>query len=251
LGQVGGHDLTDENQKEDLITSEEINAPVAESTAEATVPKKKSRRNNKFYTGESWMQISFPSAKDPTFAARHGNMTTCVVTIEADDDFVVFFDTKPKIYSVLRTGSNSDAIARLIDRVKKDLLATFPQLEGKIAHSELRGPSVQGLSHNPERYAAKGIRADTPYPGLYMGSSDLTVGDSFSGSIVAGWLAANAVVGYSAVDHLFLEKNITSDLEQFMDLPDAPDEECVAVPYSLPPPKDEEVTQDAGEEEAQ
>jgi all-trans-retinol 13,14-reductase len=251
LGQVGGTDRTDENKNEDMIFSEEINAPVAESTAEATGPKKKTRRNNKFYTGESWMQISFPSAKDPTFAARHGSMTTCVVTIEADDDFVLFFDTKPKIYSVLRTGSNSDAIARLMDRVKKDLLANFPQLEGKIDHSELRGPFVQGLSHNPERYAAKGIRADTPYPGLYMGSSDLTVGDSFSGSIVAGWLAANAVVGYSAVDYLFLEKNVTSDLEQFMDLPDVPDEECVAVPYSLLPAKDQEVTQDAGEEVAQ
>lgn len=97
----------------------------------------------------------------------------------------------------------------------------------------LCGPFTKGLSHNPERYAAKGIRADTPYPGLFVGGSDLTVGDSFSGSIVGSWLAVNAVMGYDTLDLLFLEKNITSDLERFMIPPgfaDDPESE-VAVPY--------------------
>ena len=247
LGQIGGNDEVGEGQRsDDQVILEEINAPVAELTAELSGPKKKSRRN-KFDTGVSWIQIAFPSAKDPTFASRHGNMSTCVVTVEADDDFVVLFDTKPKIYSFLRSNSSSDAATRLLERVKKDLLDTFPQLEGKVEASELRGPFVQGLSHNPERYAAKGIRADTPYPGLYMGTPDLTVGDSFSGSIVAGWLAANAVVGYSAVDYLFLDKNITTDLEQFTDHPDIQDQECLAVPYNPSPSIGHEVTQGTGE----
>ena len=91
------------------------------------------------------------------------------------------------------------------------------------------------MSHNPERYAAKGIRADTPYPGLFVGGSDLTVGDSFSGSIVGSWLAANAVMGYSTLDLLFLEKNITSDLERILIPPDIPDdpEVEIAVPFEL------------------
>lgn len=61
----------------------------------------------------------------------------------------------------------------------------------------------------------------------------MTVGDSFSGSIVGNWLAANAVMGYDSLDLMFLEKNITSDLERFMIPPgiaDDPDSE-VAVPY--------------------
>lgn len=58
-----------------------------------------------------------------------------------------------------------------------------------------------------------------PYPGLYIGGADLTVGDSTSGSIVGGWLAANAVMGYSLLDHVYLKKNITSDLQQFLDEP--------------------------------
>lgn len=52
-----------------------------------------------------------------------------------------------------------------------------------------------------------------------MGGSDLTVGDSFSGSIAGAWLAANAVMGYSFIDQLYLGKNITSDLRQFLDDP--------------------------------
>jgi hypothetical protein len=64
-----------------------------------------------------------------------------------------------------------------------------------------------------------------------MGGSDLTVGDSFAGSIVSGWLAANAIVGYSAFDLLFLKKNISTDLEQCIPSPDVEAEDDVAVPY--------------------
>ena len=78
------------------------------------------------------------------------------------------------------------------------------------------------------------MRPDSPYPGLYVGGSDLTVGESFGGSIVGGWLVANSVLGYSAIDHLFLRKNITSDIEQFLELPDIPDEPNVAVPFDVP-----------------
>jgi len=67
-----------------------------------------------------------------------------------------------------------------------------------------------------------------------MGGSDLTVGDSFSGATVGGWLVANAVCGYNAVDHLVLRKNITSDLEQFLAAPMLEDGEDVAVPFTTP-----------------
>jgi hypothetical protein len=114
-------------------------------------------------------------------------------------------------------------------------LPSFPfllKLIDKVLHAEISGPFQKGLSHNPERYAAKGIRTDTPYPGLYMGGSDLTVGDSVSGSIVGGWLVANALCGYNAIDHLFLHKNITSDVQQFLEPPSLRDDnDDVAVPY--------------------
>ncbi len=58
-----------------------------------------------------------------------------------------------------------------------------------------------------------------PYPGLFIGGADLTVADSTSGAIVGGWLAANAIMGYSLMDQLYLKKNVTSDLQQFLDEP--------------------------------
>jgi hypothetical protein len=113
----------------------------------------------------------------------------------------------------------------------------------KILHYEISGPFQKGLSHNVERYIAKGIRTDSPYPGLYVGGSDLTVGDSFSGSLVGGWLVANALCGYNTIDYLFLQKNITSDIQRFLEPPKSrihtSYENVEAVPYDNPPSKDE------------
>lgn len=104
------------------------------------------------------------------------------------------------------------------------------------------------MSHNQERYVAKGIRADTPYPGLYVGGSDLTIGDSFPGSLLGGWLVANALCGYDSFDYLFLQKNITADLQQFLEPPkhvDADENNNVAVPYKTALPETlEEVDED-------
>ncbi|CAB9508381.1 All-trans-retinol 13,14-reductase [Seminavis robusta] len=208
----------------------------------ATAPKKHTGKV-KYDAGASWMQISFPSAKDPSWEERHGKVTTCVVTVEADDDFVVHYDTKPKLFSiVVNKVKDVGNRTRLMDKVRKDLLDVYPQLEGKIEEESLSGPFTKGLSHTPERYAAKGVRADTPYPGLFVGGPDLTVGDSFSGSIVGSWLLANAVIGYGTLDLLFLSKNVTSDLGKFMHQPVFSDDEelDVAVPFEQRQAQEEE-----------
>lgn len=232
LGEIGGG-VADDDKDDDEVKIDEVNhEPVGEShalTSKTTSKPKKSRRV-KFEAGRSWMQIAFPSAKDPSFESRHGKITTCVVTVEADDDFVTPFDSKPKMY-VIQRGKDETHPDHLwlMQRVQKDLLETYPQLDGKILHSKLVGPLHRGLSHTPERYAAKGVRPDSPYPGLFCGGSDLTVGESFSGSIVGGWLTSNAVMGYTALDHLYLQKNVTSDIARYLEPPDIPNEEDLAV----------------------
>jgi hypothetical protein len=120
-----------------------------------------------------------------------------------------------------------------LDKVTKDLVEIYPQLEGRIDCAEIRGPYRRGLSHTPVRFAAKGIRAETPYPHLYVGGSDLTVGDSFGSAAVGAWLVSNAVVGYTAIDHFLLQKNLTSDLAEFVEPPAIHDEEDLAVPYTV------------------
>eukprot|EP00980_Cylindrotheca_fusiformis_P002187 scaffold499_cov120-Cylindrotheca_fusiformis.AAC.10 len=239
LGEIGWVDESSEEEVDpnDINKDPAENPQGSESLSrdkrnEAGVAKAAKKRRTKFETGKSWIQISFPSAKDPSFESRHGSLTTCVVTVEADDDFVTMSDSKPKIYSIHKNKGEASADGqRLIERIRRDLLDVYPQLEGKILSSRLVGPLLRGLSHNPERYVAKGVRPGSLYPGLYVGGSDLTVGDSFSGSVVGGWLVANAVVGYNAVDHLFLQKNITSDIARFLEEPDIPEEEDIAVPY--------------------
>jgi hypothetical protein len=240
IGGVSAGDADTEGDKPDASKSleQEINVDAVSDGAARKSSKPRGRKLVKFETGSSWMRISFPSAKDPSFEARHGNISTCVVTIEADDSFVTFFDTtKPKLFVTSKESATMDADrVRLLERVQKDLLDLYPQVEDKILHRELRGPFQRGLSHTPERYAAKGVRPQSPYPSLFLGGSDLTVGDSFAGSVVGGWLAANAVIGYSTLDHLFLGKNITSDLEQSLEPPilDQGDDETtehLAVPY--------------------
>lgn len=99
------------------------------------------------------------------------------------------------------------------------------------------GPMRSGLKHDPPKFAIKGNRPGTSYPGLVIGGADITVGDSFSGSIAGAWLAANTIMGYSFIDQLYLKKNITSDLRQFLDEPGMAVErngeivEDVAVPF--------------------
>lgn len=88
----------------------------------------------KFDAGVSWMQISFPSAKDPSWEERHGKVSTCVVTVEADDDFVVHYDTKPKLFSIVPNKVNDTGNrGRLMEKVKRDLLELYPQLQGRFA----------------------------------------------------------------------------------------------------------------------
>jgi hypothetical protein len=250
LGEIGG---ADEDGGGDEVEVDAINQDPSDNPqgAEGASSMPKTNRKVKYIAGSSWMQISFPSAKDPSFESRHGKITTCVVTVEADDDFVTPFETKPKLYAIQKGKGEAHHpdFKWLMERVQSELLETYPQLKGKIMNSSLVGPLYRGLSHNPQRYAAKGVRPESPYPGLYSGGSDLTIGESFSGSIVGGWLAANAVVGYSAVDHLFLQKNITSDIARYMELPEAVSEADLAVDFD-PEATDQPTDVKAGNEES-
>lgn len=229
-GEIGWVDDVGRND-EGEVKVEEINHDTSQNPQESPVARDDKRKGReKFQTGVSYLHISFPSAKDPSFESRHGKVSTCVVTIEADDDFVSLFDTKPKLYSILKGKEKSGDLQRLMERVRKDLFDHYPQLRGKVVHSQIVGPIHRGLSHNPERYAAKGVRPESPYPGLFVGGSDLTV-ESFNGSMVGGWLAANAVMGYTWMDYLFLQKNITADISRYLEPPEIPDVEDVAVPF--------------------
>lgn len=93
LGSVGSRGKRSKSSSASSTTATTINSSSSSKTHRA-----------KFTSGVLWMKVSFPSAKDLSWFDRHGNITTCVVTIEADDDFVCMFDTQPKIYSIVKSG---------------------------------------------------------------------------------------------------------------------------------------------------
>jgi hypothetical protein len=129
IGWVDDEGKNDENE----VKVEEINQVSSQNPQESPVTRDdKKKGKEKFQSGVSYLHISFPSAKDPSFESRHGKVSTCVVTIEADDDFVTLFDTKPKIYSIQKGKEKSGDLQRLMERVRKDLFDYYPQLLGKI-----------------------------------------------------------------------------------------------------------------------
>lgn len=120
---------------------------------------------------------------------------------------------------------------------------------GKIECVQICGPLRSGLVQNPVRFAIKGNRPETTYPGLFIGGADLTVADSTSGALVGGWMAANAIMGYSFIDHLYLKKNITSDLQQFLEEPSLATVRDGAVVEDLAVPFNEKSTQGSEDDE--
>lgn len=77
----------------------------------------------------------------------------------------------------------------------------------------------------------------------------MTVGDSFSGAIVGGWLVANEIIGYSPVDLLYLRKNISSDLSHYIPAPLEMEEDDLAVPYEPVPTPEPSETEEVVEQE--
>jgi hypothetical protein len=154
-GEIGW--LDDANGEDAEVKVDEVNEdsnenpqeiPGTRSKREKGLPTSaKKKAKNKFETGASWIQISFPSAKDPSFESRHGKVSTCVVTIEADDDFVTLFDTKPKLYAIHKGKEDPGDLQRLVERVRKDLFENFPQVQGKILQPKTNIFSVNQNTH--------------------------------------------------------------------------------------------------------
>jgi len=117
--------LDDTGDTESLDTAKDLKKEEStEDKAKAGhgLRQKKKRLAAKFEAGSSWLHIAFPSAKDPSFESRHGKLSTCVVMIEADDELVTAYDTKPKIFVIKKaTAASGGEIGRLLEQVKKDL----------------------------------------------------------------------------------------------------------------------------------
>jgi len=166
-----------------------------------------------FVPGKSWVRMDFQSAKDPLWEERFGGVSTCVVSVEADSDILEAVGEGegegPKRYKMKGIGERKGG--ELKEKVLKDLVGVFPQLEGKVVFTELSKVVQEGLSHTPVRFAAKCVKSSTKYPGLWLGGEDTTV-ESFFGKVCAGVISCNSMVGYTALDLLGIGKNVSADV---------------------------------------
>ena len=170
----------------------------------------------KFTVSQSWMHVDFQSAKDPSWEERNPGFSTCVVTIEADDDFVIKpsgegSSNSSKMFQMVGGAGGAKVREELKGRVLEDLVRNFPTCEGKVVGAWLGEVSAQGLSHDPNRFAANCVKPGTPFGNLFLGGLDVTY-DSFVGGLAAGYLTANAVLGYTAFDQVVLGKSLVADL---------------------------------------
>ena len=148
------------------------------------------------------LYLSFPSAKDPSFAQRYpGRATMEVVSMAKWEWFERWRETKWQ-----KRGGEYDALKRsLTERMLAAVFERLPQLRGRVDHAELSTPlstahfsghprgELYGVEGTPARYRVP-LRAQTPVGGLFLTGADLATA-GVAGAAFAGAVTAAAILG--------------------------------------------------------
>ncbi len=147
--------------------------------------------------------MSFPSAKDPTFADRYpGRATIEIVAPMPYRSVAPWAETGWR-----RRGTTYDAFkqalaARLLDALDHHV----PSVRGRIDYTELSTPlstrhfanyahgEIYGLAAVPARFRVRTFGARTPIPNLYLTGQD-ACSAGVTGALFGGVLAASAILG--------------------------------------------------------
>lgn len=146
--------------------------------------------------------ISFPSAKDPEFTARHpGHATIEAITLAPYQWFSEWENTRWK-----HRGSAYDELKQgFTQRLLEGLERHVPATRGHIEHAEISTPvttrhfanyqagEAYGLSATPERFRLRSLCAQTPVRNLFLTGQDLTL-LGVTGALFGGVVAASAIL---------------------------------------------------------
>jgi all-trans-retinol 13,14-reductase len=147
--------------------------------------------------------ISFPSAKDPTFAQRYPGRSTIEVVAPAPYRcFQRWADTRWK-----KRGPDYDDFKQsLAARLRDELERQVPAVRGHIDYTEVSTPlttrhfanhpygEIYGLSAVPARFRLTSLGARTPIRNLYLTGADVTV-PGVTGALFGGVVTASLILG--------------------------------------------------------
>jgi len=153
---------------------------------------------NDAHAGFPLVYISFPSAKDPSFANRYPGRAT--IEIVAPGPHSWFERWAGTTWG--KRGDDYEALKeQLSQRLLQKLYEKLPHLRGKIDYYELstslstdyfcryRQGEIYGIDHTPERFEQDWLKPKTDIPGLWLTGQDvLTCG--VVGAMVGGLLTA-------------------------------------------------------------
>lgn len=146
--------------------------------------------------------ISFPSAKDPTFASRHpGRATIEVATWASHGQFEKWQNMRWK-----HRGEEYETFKhKLAKRMLDELERLIPAVRGNVDYFELSTPlstkhftnhptgEIYGLAHTPERFCARWLGSRTSIRNLLLTGQDVTTG-GVTGAMFGGVVSASLLL---------------------------------------------------------
>lgn len=148
--------------------------------------------------------VSFPSAKDPTFATRYPNRST--IEIVAPASYKMFEKWKQTTWG--KRGEDYESyVEHLSELMLEALFEKMPHLRGKIDYYEASTPlsteffcfydrgEIYGLEHDPSRFDQGWLQPKTQVPGLWLTGQDV-LSCGVAGAMIAGFLTAIQILGW-------------------------------------------------------
>jgi len=146
--------------------------------------------------------VSFPSAKDATFDARHPGKSTCAIVTFSNIDWFEEWRGLPN----RKKGAEYDELKNSFgEQAWSQVLKLMPHLKDKVAYFEVGSPlthshyitspngEIYGIDHDMGRFSydqAMKLRPETPVEGLYLTGQDIFtcgfIGACFGGLLTAG-----------------------------------------------------------------
>lgn len=146
--------------------------------------------------------ISFPAAKDPTFAQRYPGKATIQALVPARYEWFAKWQSQPWH----KRGPDYDHLKQAWSaRLLAELERHVPAVRGKIEFHELSTPlstrhfanhpagEIYGLAHTPERFRLRCLSARTAVRNLWLTGQDVVIA-GVTGALMGGLITASAIL---------------------------------------------------------